>query len=387
MNSGKTIFSQIMEFLPSYEFRLCVKRYRGQYKIKSFSCWDQFLCMSFAQLTYRESLRDIQACLRGNQQKLYHLGFRGNISRNTLAHANQIRDWRIYADFAQILIGPARTLYAHEDFGVQLKQTVYAFDATTIDLCLSLFPWAKFRQRKGAIKLHTLMDLRGSIPTLIFVTHGKVHEVHLLDDLVLEPGAIYIFDRGYLDFARLYQIHRAGAFFIIRAKSNFRFRRLYSQKADKAKGVQADQIIELHGFYSRQDYPDRLRRVRYYDAEKKKRLIFLTNNFILPATTIAELFRCRWKIELFFKWIKQHLRIKAFYGTSENAVKTQIWIAISIYVLVAIIKKKLKVKVSLYTILQILSVSLFEKTSLFQLLSQIKPDAEKINPSNQLKLL
>ena len=387
MNSGKTIFSQIMEFLPSYEFRLCVKRYRGQYKIKSFSCWDQFLCMSFAQLTYRESLRDIQACLRGNQQKLYHLGFRGNISRNTLAHANQIRDWRIYADFAQILIGPARTLYAHEDFGVQLKQTVYAFDATTIDLCLSLFPWAKFRQRKGAIKLHTLMDLRGSIPTLIFVTHGKVHEVHLLDDLVLEPGAIYIFDRGYLDFARLYQIHRAGAFFIIRAKSNFRFRRLYSQKADKAKGVQADQIIELHGFYSRQDYPDRLRRVRYYDAEKKKRLIFLTNNFILPATTIAELFRCRWKIELFFKWIKQHLRIKAFYGTSQNAVKTQIWIAISIYVLVAIIKKKLKVKVSLYTILQILSVSLFEKTSLFQLLSQIKPDAEKINPSNQLKLL
>ena len=343
--------------------------------------------MSFAQLTYRESLRDIQACLRGNQQKLYHLGFRGNISRNTLAHANQIRDWRIYADFAQILIGPARTLYAHEDFGVQLKQTVYAFDATTIDLCLSLFPWAKFRQRKGAIKLHTLMDLRGSIPTLIFVTHGKVHEVHLLDDLVLEPGAIYIFDRGYLDFARLYQIHRAGAFFIIWAKSNFRFRRLYSQKADKAKGVQADQIIELHGFYSRQDYPDRLRRVRYYDAEKKKRLIFLTNNFILPATTIAELFRCRWKIELFFKWIKQHLRIKAFYGTSQNAVKTQIWIAISIYVLVAIIKKKLKVKVSLYTILQILSVSLFEKTSLFQLLSQIKPDAEKINPSNQLKLL
>ncbi len=377
MNSGKTIFSQIMEFLPSYEFRLCVKRYWGQYKIKSFSCWDQFLCMSFAQLTYRESLRDIQACLRGNQQKLYHMGFRGKVSRNTLAHANQVRDWRICADFAHVLIGQARILYAKEDFGLQLKQTVYAFDATTIDLCLSLFPWAQFRQRKGAIKLHTLMDLRGSIPTLIFVTHGKVHEVNLLDDLVIEPGAIYIFDRGYLDFARLYKIHRAGAFFIIRAKSNFRFRRLYSQKADKAKGVQADQIIELHGFYARKDYPDRLRRIRYYDAEKKKRLIFLTNNFILPATTIAELFRCRWKIELFFKWIKQHLRIKAFYGTSENAVKTQIWIAISVYVLVAIIKKKLKVKASLYTMLQILSVSLFEKTPLFQLLSQIKPDGKE----------
>jgi len=387
MNFGKTIFSQIMEFLPSYEFRQCVKRYRGQYKIKSFSCWDQFLCMSFAQLTYRESLRDIQACLRGNQPKLYHMGFRGNISRNTLAHANQVRDWRIYADFAHLLIGQARILYAHEDFGVQLKQTVYAFDATTIDLCLSLFPWAQFRQRKGAIKLHTLMDLRGSIPTLIFVTHGKVHEVNLLDDLVIEPGAIYIFDRGYLDFARLYKIHRAGAFFIIRAKSNFRFRRLYSQKVDKGKGVQADQIIELHGFYVRKDYPDRVRRVRYYDAEKKKRLIFLTNNFILPATTIAELFRCRWKIELFFKWIKQHLRIKAFYGTSQNAVKTQIWIAISVYVLVALIKKKLKVKASLYTMLQILSVSLFEKTPLFQLLSQIIPDEKEVDSSNQLKLL
>ncbi len=387
MNSGKIIFSQIMEFLPSYEFRLCVNRYRGQDKIKSFSCWDHFLCMSFAQLTYRESLRDIQACLRGNQQKLYHMGFRGNISRNTMAHANQVRDWRIYADFAHVLIGQARILYAQEDFGVQLKQTVYAFDATTIDLCLSLFPWAQFRQRKGAIKLHTLMDLRGSIPTLIFVTHGKVHEINLLDDLPIEPGAVYIFDRGYLDFARLYKIHRAGAFFVIRVKSNFRFRRLYSQKADKAKGIQADQIIELHGFYARRDYPDRLRRIRYYDAEKEKRLIFLTNNFILPATTIAELFRCRWKIELFFKWVKQHLRIKAFYGTSENAVKTQIWIAISSYVLVAIIKKKLKVEASLYTMLQILSVSLFEKTPLFQLLSQIKPDEKEDDSSKQLKLL
>jgi hypothetical protein len=343
--------------------------------------------MSFAQLTYRESLRDIQACLRGNQPQLYHMGFRGRVSRNTLAHANQVRDWRIYADFAHVLIGQARILYANENFGVELQQTIYAFDATTIDLCLSLFPWAKFRQRKGAIKLHTLMDLRGSIPTLIFVTHGKVHEVNLLDDLLVEPGAIYILDRGYLDFARLYKIHRSGAFFIIRAKNNFRFRRLDSQKADKSKGVQADQIIELHGYYARKDYPDRLRRVRYYDAEKKKRLIFLTNNFILPATTIAELFRYRWKIELFFKWIKQHLRIKAFYGTSENAVKTQIWIAISVYVLVAIVRKKLQLKGSLFTMLQILSVSLFLKTSLFQLLSDIEPDEKEGDSSNQLKLL
>jgi hypothetical protein len=387
MNIGKTVFSQLMEFLPRYEFQKCVERYQGNYKLISFSCWDQFLCMSFAQLTYRESLRDIQACLRGNQQQLYHMGFRGRISRNTLAHANQVRDWRIYADFAQVLIGQARILYANENFGVELQQTIYAFDATTIDLCLSLFPWAKFRQRKGAIKLHTLMDLRGSIPTLIFVTHGKVHEVDLLDDLLVEPGAIYILDRGYLDFARLYKIHRSGAFFLIRAKSNFRFHRLYSQKADKGKGVQADQIIELHGYYARRDYPDRLRRVRYYDAEKKKRLIFLTNNFLLPAITIAELFRCRWKIELFFKWIKQHLRIKAFYGTSENAVKTQIWIAISVYVLVAIIRKKLQLKGSLYTMLQILSVSLFLKTPLFQLLSEIEPDEKEADSSNQLKLL
>jgi hypothetical protein len=387
MNLGKAIFSQLIELLPQYEFQKYVERYRGNYKIQSFSCWSQFLCMAFAQLTYRESLRDIQACLRGNQQRLYHMGFRGNISRNTLAHANHIRDWRIYADFAQILITQARALYAHEDFGVELKQTVYAFDATIIDLCLSLFPWAHFRQRKGAIKLHTLMDLRGSIPTLIFITPAQTHEVNLLDKLPIEPGAIYIFDRGYLDFARLHKIHRAGAFFIIRAKSNFRFRRVYSQKADKAKGVQADQIIELHGYYARKEYPDRLRRVRYYDAEKKKRLIFLTNHFLLSAFTIAELYRCRWKIELFFKWIKQHLRIKAFYGTSENAVKTQIWIAISVYVLVAIIKKKLQLKTSLYTMLQILSVSLFEKTPLFQLLSQTKDDEKMTNSSNQLKLL
>jgi len=342
--------------------------------------------MAFAQLTYRESLRDIQACLRGYQQKLYHMGIRGKVSRNTLAHANQNRDWRIYADFAQILISQARKLYAHEDFGLELEQAVYAFDATTIDLCLSVFPWAKFRQRKGAIKLHTLMDLRGSIPTLIFITHGKVHEVNLLDDLVVEPGAIYIFDRGYLDFSRLYKVHQSRAFFVIRAKKNFRFHRLSSMPADKVNGVQADQIIGLYGFYARKDYPERLRRIRYLDTKKKRRLVFLTNNFPLEAFTIAELFRCRWKIELFFKWIKQHLRIKAFYGTSENAVKTQIWIAISVYVLVAIIKKRLKVELSLYSILQVLSVSLFEKTPLFQLLSQNRDDEKNEDFSNQLNL-
>jgi hypothetical protein len=386
MNYGKTIFAQLMDFLPAHEFRQCVERYQGHYKIKSFTCWDQFLCMAFAQLTYRESLRDIQACLRGSQQKLYHLGFRGKVSRNTLAHANQVRDWRIYGDFAHIMIAQARRLYAHEDFGVELEEAVYAFDASTIDLCLSVFPWAKFRQRKGAIKLHTLMDLRGSIPTLIFITHGKVHEINLLDELIFEPGAIYLFDRGYLDFARLYKIHQSRAFFIIRAKRNFRFRRLFSQPADKAKGIQADQIIQLHGFYSHRDYPDRLRRIRYFDAEKQKRLVFLTNNFTLPALTIAELFRCRWKIELFFKWIKQHLRIKAFYGTSENAVKTQIWIAITIYVLVAIIKKVLKLEPSLYSMLQILSVTLFEKTPLFQMLSQTEPNQMETDFSKQLKL-
>jgi hypothetical protein len=386
MNSGKTIFAQLMDFLPPHEFRQCVERYQGHYKIKSFTCWDQFLCLAFAQLTYRESLRDIQACLRGNQQKLYHMGFRGKVSRNTLAHANQVRDWRIYADFAHILIAQARRLYADEDFGVELEQAVYAFDASTIDLCLSIFPWAKFRQRKGAIKLHTLMDLRGSIPTLIFITHGKVHEVNLLDELIFEPGAIYIFDRGYLDFARLYKLHQSLSFFIVRGKRNFRFRRLFSRPADKAKGIQADQIIQLRGFYSRRNYPERLRRIRYFDCEKHKRLVFLTDNFTLPAFTIAELFRCRWKIELFFKWIKQHLRIKAFYGDSENAVKTQIWIAISVYVLVAIVKKQLKVELSLYSMLQILSVTLFEKTPLFQVLSQTEPDPMETDFSKQLKL-
>jgi len=386
MNTGKPIFSQLMDFLPIYEFRQCVNRYQGHYKVKTFSCWDQFLCMAFAQLTYRESLRDIQACLRGARQKLYHMGIRGKVSRNTLAHANQVRDWRIYADFAQILIAKARTLYTNEDFGIELEHAVYAFDATTIDLCLSLFPWAKFRQRKGAIKLHTLLDLRGSIPTMVFVTHGKVHEVNLLDELTLEPGAIYIFDRGYVDFIRLYKLHQSSAFFLIRAKRNFHFRRLYSQPVDKSKGLQADQIIHLHGFYARKDYPERLRRIRYFDAEKNKRLVLLTNNFILPGFTIAELFRCRWKIELFFKWIKQHLRIKAFYGTSENAVKTQIWIAITVYVLVAIVKKQLNMNLSLYTMLQILSVTLFEKTPLIQLLSEMDLKAIDNKIPNQLNL-
>jgi len=369
MNFGQTIFSQLMDFITTHEFNQCVKRYNGNYKIKNFTCWEQFLCMAFAQLTYRESLRDIQACLRAANKKLYHMGIRSKVSRNTLAHANQIRDWRIYADFAQVLIKEARKLYINEDFGVQLEQTVYALDSTIIDLCLSLFPWALFRKKKGAVKLHTLIDLRGNIPTVIFITHGKVHDVNILDDLVIEAGAIYVMDRGYLDFERLCTIHQSSAFFITRAKSNFDFKRLYSNPVDKSTGVLCDQIVTLQGFYAKKSYPDKLRRIKYYDADKKKRLVFLTNNFLLPALTIAEVYRCRWQVELFFKWIKQHLRIKAFYGTSENAVKTQIWIAISMYVLVAIIKKRLNLNLSLYTILQILSVSLFEKTPVLQALT------------------
>jgi hypothetical protein len=369
MNFGQTIFSQLMDFITAHEFNQCVKRYDGNYKIKNFTCWEQFLCMAFAQLTYRESLRDIQACLRAANKKLYHMGIRSKVSRNTLAHANQIRDWRIYADFAQVLIKEARKLYINEDFGVQLKQTVYALDSTIIDLCLSLFPWALFRKKKGAVKLHTLIDLRGNIPTVIFITYGKVHDVNILDDLVIEAGAIYVMDRGYLDFERLYMIHQSSAFFVTRAKSNFDFKRLYSKRVDKATGVLCDQIVTLQGFYAKRSYPDKLRRIKYYDADKKKRLVFLTNNFLLPALTIAEIYRYRWQVELFFKWIKQHLRIKAFYGTSENAVKTQIWIAISVYVLVAIIKKRLNLNLSLYTILQILSVSLFEKTPVLQALT------------------
>jgi hypothetical protein len=385
MNSGKTIFSQLMDFVSLYEFRQCVQRYDGNYKIKSFSCWDQFLCMAFAQLTYRESLRDIQACLRAAQAKLYHLGIRGRVSRNTLAHANQVRDWRICADFAQILIGKARKLYASEPFGVELEHSVYALDSTTIDLCLSLFPWAQFRKRKAAVKLHTLLDLRGSIPSVVIVTSGKVHDVRILDQLPIESGAIYILDRGYIDFGRLYSIHQAAAFFVTRAKNNFRFQRLYSQPVS-SEAVRCDQIILPRNFYARRDYRSKLRRIRYIDPETQKQLVFLTNNFTLPAVTIAALYRCRWQVELFFKWIKQHLRIKAFYGTTENAVKTQIWVAIAVYVLVAIVKKTLKIDQSLYTVLQILSVTLFEKTPILRALARTDCTDRNYSIPNQLQL-
>jgi hypothetical protein len=387
MNFGKTIFAQLMDFIPcAYDFRCCVERYHGNYKIKSFSCWDQFLTLAFAQLTYRESLRDIEACLRAAPQKLYHMGIRSPVSRNTLANANQVRDWRIYADFAHGLIHEARNLYRNEPFGLELDQTVYALDATTIDLCLSLFPWAQFRRHKSAVKLHTLLDLRGSIPTVVIVTGGQIHEVNILDQLIWEAGAIYLMDRGYLDFRRLYRMHQCGAFFVTRAKKRFDCRRLYSQTVDKKTGLQCDQIVSLNNPIPKRGYPERLRRVRYYDVASKKRLVFLTNNFLLPALTITQLYRCRWQVELFFRWIKQHLRIKAFYGTSENAVRTQVWIAISVYVLVAIVKKRLNLERSLHSILQILSVSLFEKTSILQALSGSEYDEINYESSNQLNL-
>jgi hypothetical protein len=386
MNTGKTLFSQVMEFLPLHEFRQCVQRYQGDYKTQSFSCLDQFLCMSFAQMTYRESLRDIETCLRSMKAKLYHMGIRGNVSRNTLAHANEVRDWRIYADFAQVLIHRARALYRGEDLGLDLDQTVYALDATTIDLCLSLFPWARFRRHKGAVKLHTLLDLRGPIPTFIEITDGKVHDVNILDLLIPEPGAFYVMDRGYLDFERLHHLHQAQAFFVIRAKSNLQARRLYSHPVDKTTGVQCDQTIRLTGHYSAKDYPNTLRRVRYFDAQINKRLVFLTNQFDLPPRTIAQLYKCRWQVELFFKWIKQHLRIKAFYGTSENAVKTQIWIAIATYVLIAIIRKQLKLKISLYAFLQILSVTAFEKTPLLRACLAMREQMQSGQSQNQRML-
>ena len=379
MNSGKMIFSQLMDFLPSQEFRRCVDRYKGNYKLQRFSCWDQFLCMAFAQLTYRESLRDIEACLRSAGTKLYHMGIRNRVARNTLANANQVRDWRIYADFAHALIATARELYIGDSFGLDLQQTVYAMDSTMIDLCLSLFPWAKYRKRDGAVKLHTLLDLRGNIPSVVIVTHGKVHDVNFLHQLIFEPGSFYVMDRGYLDFERLHTIGLASAFFVIRAKSHIVIKRLYSRPVDKSTGVRSDQIITFSGFYAHKDYPDKLRRIHFYDNETNKRLIFLTNNFTLSAFTIAQLYRCRWQVELFFRWIKQHLRIKAFYGTSENALKTQIWIAISIYVLVAIIKKSLNLHGSLYRILQILSVNVFEKTPILEALS----DADDQNASEE----
>ena len=377
MHTGKLIFAQLMELLPLYEFQRCVQRYQGDYKVQSFSCLDQFLTMAFAQLTYRESLRDIESCLRAMEPQLYHMGIRSKISRSTLARANENRDWRIYADFAQVLIGIARPLYANEDFGVQLKQTAYAFDSTTIDLCLELFPWAKFRKTKAAIKLHTLLNLRGSIPEFIHITKGKVHDVNVLDLLIIEPGSFYVIDRGYLDFKRLYAIHQAGAFFVTRAKRNLKVRRRYSRPVDKTTGLRSDQTIVLTGINTARDYPEPLRRISYRDPETGKHLVFLTNNFTLPALTIALLFKARWRVELFFKWIKQHLRIKAFFGTSENAVKTQVWIAVSVYVLVAILKKRLQTEQSLYTILQVLSISQFEKEPLYDLLSQQSTDLSR----------
>jgi len=377
MNRGKLVFAQVMQHLPQTTFRRCVARYRGERRVQSFSCLDQFLCMAFAQLTFRESLRDIEACLRAQRSKLYHLGIRSAVSRNTLANANAIRDWRIYADFAQSLIGIARPLYVDEQFGVDLNDTVYALDATTIDLCLSVFPWAPFQSTKAAIKLHTLLDLRGNIPTFIHISDGKLHEVSVLDQLLPEPGAFYILDRGFLDFARLYRFDQAGSFFVIRGKSNTKAQRRYSRPVDRSKGLMCDQTIVLTGAYSPLDYQAPLRRIRFKDPATAKTLVFLTNNFTLPAITVTELYRCRWQVELFFKWIKQHLRIKAFFGTTENAVKSQIWIAVSVYVLVAIVKKRHQLPGSLYQILQILSLTLFERTALDQLFAQ-----ENIHDSN-----
>jgi len=371
MNSGQIVFAQLMDFMPLPQFRQCVRRYDGNRRTRSFSCLDQFLCMAFAQLTFRESLRDIETCLRALQPKLYHAGIRGHISRSTLADANERRDWRIYADFAQILISRARRLYADDDFGLDLQQTVYALDSTTIDLCLALFPWATFRRRKGAIKLHTLLDLRGSIPCFIHISHGKTHDLLALDHLTLEPGAFYVMDRGYIDFTRLHVFTRQAAFFVVRSKNNLDFRRRASRPCDPATGLRSDQTIVLAGPVSARAYPDPLRRVHYYDAETEQRLVLLTNHFDLPALTIAELYRCRWQVELFFKWIKPHLRIKAFYGVSPNAVKTQVWIAISVYVLVALVKKELGLEHSLHQILQVRSrsLTLFEKTPLFKALA------------------
>jgi len=370
MNVGQTVFSQLMDFVPMHEFRRCVARYRGNYKVSTFKCWDQFLCMAFAQLTYRESLRDIETCLRAMQSKLYHLGIRGHVSRSTLADANEKRDWRIYADFAHVLIQLARRLYADEDFGVELDHTTYALDSTTVDLCLSLFPWARYREKNAGIKLHTLLDLRGNIPSFLQITAAKIHDVNFLDHLLLEPGSIYIMDRGYLDFARLYTLNQCLAYFIIRPRKNFQFHRIASSPVDKSSGLQCDQTIRLVSFYTRKGYPDSMRRIRYVDPETQKHLTFLTNNFALPTMTVPQLYKCRWQVELFFKWIKQHLRIKKFYGISDNAIKTQIWIAVSVYVLVAIIRKRIQLGLSLYTILQILSVTLFEKSSLLQVLTE-----------------
>ena len=386
MNQGQTVFSQIIDFLPKKKFNQCVNRCNGDHRIRSFTCYNQFLCMAFAQLAYRESLRDIECCLRAMREKLYHMGIRGKVSRSTLADANETRDWRIYSDFAQILIHEARRLYVGDDLGLELKETVYALDSSTIDLCLSLFPWAQFRKTKAAVKLHTLLDLRGDIPTFIWITDGKVHDVNVLDHLIPEPGSIYIMDRAYLDFKRLYQMDQCSAIFVTRSKVNTGLRRIYSQKIDKSTGIKCDQVVLPTGFYAKKDYPDKLRRVKYFDIEQGRTFNFLTNQFTLPAITIAELYRYRWRVEIFFKWIKQHLRIKKFFGTSENAVKTQIWIAISTYVLVAIMKKQMKIDLTLYTILQILSISLFEKKPIYQVLTE-NPYKNKITSGHiQLNL-
>ena len=381
-----TVFAQVMDFLPIHEFRRCVKRYHGNRKVKSFTCMDQFLCMAFAQLTYRESLRDIETCLRVMQSKLYHMGIRGRVARSTLADANENRDWRIYADFAQVLIAQARPLYLNEEFGVDLEATAYALDSSTIDLCLSLFPWARFRRTKAAIKLHTLLNLRGSIPEFIHISDGKLHDVNILDVLPVQPSAFYVMDRGYVDFTRLYALHQARAFFVTRAKRGLQYQRRYSRPVDKNTGLRCDQTIVLTGAHSAKDYPEPLRRIVYVDLETGKRLVFLTNDFSLSALVIAMLYKARWRVELFFKWIKQHLRIKAFYGTSENAVKTQVWIAVSVYVLVAIIKKRLQLPYSLYTILQILSLTLFEKRSILQVFFEDSYAISEHEGSNQLEL-
>jgi hypothetical protein len=383
---GPFVFTQLMDFLPRRDFNACVSRYRGNRRQRGFSCRDQFLCLGFAQLTYRESLRDVEICLRALGPKLYHAGFRGRISRSTLADANRVHDWRIYADFAQVLIRRARRLYAHEPLALDLKQTVYALDSTTIDLCLSLFPWAKFRRRKAAVKLHTLLDLRGNIPCFVHVSPGKTHDVTILDQLPIEPAAFYVMDRGYVDFSRLHRFTVAAAFFVTRGKRNLDFTRRARRSVDKATGLRSDQTIVLAGLKSSRLYPEPLRRIVFYDVEHQRRLVFLTNNFTLPALTIARLYKCRWQVELFFKWIKQHLRIKAFYGTSDNAVKTQVWIAISVYVLVAIVKKELRLERSLYEILQVLSLTLFEKTPLFQALTATKQPIPESTSPNQLKL-
>jgi len=386
MYTGRIVFSQLMDFLPLHKFRKCVRKYRGDYKVRSFSCLDQYLCMAFAQLTFRDSLRDIEACLRAVGNKLYHMGIRGNIARNSLAHANETRDWRIYADFAQVLISIARPLYVNDDFGVELKETVYALDSSTIDLCLSIFPWAKYQKQKGAVKLHTLLDLRGPIPSFIWITDGKVGDVPILDLLIVEPGAFYIMDRGYIDFSRLCSLSQSQGFFIVRARDNMQFRRLYSHPVDRNSGLRCDQTIVLTGKFTPRYYPDKLRRIHYVDSEREQAIVALTNNFLLPPLVVAQLYKCRWQIELFFKWIKQHLRIKAFYGTSENAVKSQIWIAISVYVLVAIVKKKLHLEQSLYTILQILSLTCFEKAPIHQILSESPSEWIPDESRNQLQL-